>query len=375
VAGLVVYMSVFAAIFTVPTLARSLTPWETAAPVVGLAAAIPMCAWSVRVIRRFCGRLVPVTLGGERMLVPALACIGGSVFAAVITLDSIRRLAISQGAATWLDGDGVYELAAAGTWCVALAMQSSQYLRRRSIKRPYILYLRTFLGFSDRAMMAALFTITAGRKPIVVLTAPQSNSASWDPVLIAFRGNPVLRLSASNPVFLSATNREWETAVSGLVAEASLVLIDVSDLSPGIKAEIAMVGQEGISNRAIWLSESSRADRVQEVRALVGSSQMPADRVVFYTRSWTAAWPNLLVGAVITMLFFFVLPAVSGGLNALAEISGPAELAGYLTGRIVPGLLFFAVVFARPAVDRQARRDLAALLHGSARSSKAPSPG
>jgi hypothetical protein len=224
-------------------------------------------------------------------------------------------------------------------------------------------------------MMAAIFTITAGRKPIVVLTAPQSNSASWDPVLIAFRGNPVLRLSASNPVFLSATNREWETAVSGLVAEASLVLIDVSDLSPGIKAEIAMVGQEGISNKTIWLSESSRADRVQEVRALVGSSQVPADRVVFYTRSWTAAWPNLLVGAVITMLFFFVLPAVSGGLNALAEIRGPAELAGYLTGRMVPALLFFAVVFARPAVDRHSRRDLAALLHGPVRvSPKGPGP-
>lgn len=360
-AAIVVYMSVFLAIVTVPMLARSLVPWESAAPVLALVVAIPMCTWSVRVIRRFCGRLMPVSLTGEHMLAPALACIGGSVLAGVISLGSIRQLTSSRGASGWFESGAWYELAAAGTWCVALAIQSTQYFHTRLPKSPYIVYLRTFLGFSDRAMMATLFTIAAGRKRIVVLTAPHSNSASWDPVLIAFRGNPMLRLSATSPVFLTATDREWETAVKRLIDAASHVLIDVSDLSPGIRAEIEMVTREGISKNVIWLSESAKGDRVQEIRSLLRNSQIPDDRLVFYTRSWTAAWTNLLVGACLTALFFGVLPAVSGP-STDVQIGSAEEFVGYLIGRSAPALLFFAFVFARPAVDRHAQNALRALI-------------
>ena len=353
-AALVVYMSVFVVTLGVPRLAQSLTPWESAAPAVGLLAAILACTWSARVIRRFCGRLVPVSISGEHMLAPALACIAGSVFAGVWCLRTLRPLVTSVEFDSW------YELATGGTWCIALAIQSREDLYRRPIKKPYVLYLRTFLGFSDRAMMAALFTIIAGRKRIVVLT-PSSNSASWDPVLIAFRGNPLLRLSVSSPVFLKAPDHDWKSAVRDLADGASQILIDVSDLSPGIRAEIEMIGEEGVSKKVIWLSESSNADRVQEVRSFVRSLHIPADRLVFYTRSWTAAWPNLLLGACIIAPFLFLVLSDPSGSQLLRE-SRVQDFVGWAIGSSGPFLLFFALVFARPAVDSHARNALRVLL-------------
>ncbi|HEU4936135.1 MAG TPA: hypothetical protein VFT39_06765, partial [Vicinamibacterales bacterium] len=255
---------------------------------------------------------------------------------------------------------------AAGTFCIALALQAHQYSRPSAIPTPYILYLRTFLGFSDRAVTAALFTIVGGRNPIAVLTAPRSDAASWDPVLIAFRGNPIVRLSAKSPVFLTAADHEWERSVRNLIYGASHVVVDISNMSSGVRAELEMVGREGISNKVIWLSEAAQSDRLQQIRALVGTAHMPPDRVIFYERSWTAALPNLLIGFCLSELFVFTWLLLSGGsVRSVVTLRDLGFVIGYLTGQSLPGLLLFAVVFARPAVDRHAQRKLRTLLASS----------
>ena len=298
------------------------------------------------------------------MLAPELACTAGCGLAALFIVDSIRALVSLRDPATWFETGGA-ALFAAGTWCVALASQARQYHRPSLSEAPYVLYLRTFLGFSDRAMTAALFTIVGGRKRIVVLTSPHSNSAAWDPVLIAFRGNPVLKLSAESPVFVRASDHEWARTARQLVDGASHIVVDISDMSTGIRAELEMVGRLGISKKVIWLTEATQADRVPQIRALVGSAHMPPDRVISYERSWIAAWPNMLIGFGLSELFWVLSPTDYAGPKTVLTLRDMGYLLGYLTGRSLPALMVFIPIFARPAVDRRAQKALRALLVGA----------
>ena len=352
-AALIVCSSVLFATIGIPFAAYSLTPWTAAAPIMALVVVPPVSSWSVRALRRFCGRLIPLSSSGNRMFAPRLACMAGCVFAFIAVLNSIQRLVTLRDVATWFESGGVLVIAA-GTFCIALALQACQYFRPTAVRTPYILILRTFLGFSDRAVTAALFTIVGGRNPIAVLTAPHSNSASWDPVLIAFRGNPILQLSAKSPVFLRAADHEWERSVRNLVDGASHVVVDISDMSSGVRAEVEMVGREGISNKVIWLSDAAQSDRLPQIRALVGSAHMPADRVIFYERSWTAALPNLLIGLCLSELFVFTFLLLSDGF--LRSVATLRDL-GYVDLDISPARAFRACCFslrflpARPSID------------------------
>jgi len=360
-AALIVYVSVLIATIAIPLAAYLLIRWTGAPPFMALAVVPFVCAWSVRALRRFCGRLFPLSSTGNRRLGPALVCMAGCAFAFVADLNSIQRLVTLRDAATWFQS-GVM-VVSASTFCIALALQAWQYARVTAIQAPYILYLRTFLGFSDRAVTAALFTIAGGRSPIAVLTAPYSNAASWDPVLIAFRGNPLVRLSAKSPVFLRAADGEWERSVRNLVEGASHVVVDISDMSSGVRAELEIVGREDISRKVIWLSDAAQSDRLPQIRALVGLAHMPSDRVVFYERSWTAGLPNLFIGLCLSQLF--ALNSLLSSLGSLRSVATPRDLGGVvgaLTVQILPGLLLFVAVFARPAVDRHAQRKLRTLL-------------
>ena len=362
-AALIVALSVLAATIVVPSIAYLFfAPLKAAALVGAFVVALPMSSWSVRAMRRFCGRLIPLSSGGRRMLAPALACFAGCVFAAVAVVDLVERLLILRNVAGWLETGGAL-LITATTCCIALALQARQYFRPPAIQAPYILYLRTFLGFSDHAVTAALFTIVGGRNPIVVLTAPHSDAASWDPVLIAFRGNPVVRLSAKSPIFMHSKDREWEHAVRNLVDGASRVVVDISDMSAGIRAELEMVGRVGISTKVIWLTDAEKSDRVEQIRALVGSAHMPPERVIAYRRSWFAALPNLLIGICLSELFMFVSLLLAN--DSLRSVATPRELGyvvGTLTARSLPGLLLFTAIFARPAIDGRTQKALRSLL-------------
>jgi hypothetical protein len=90
---------------------------------------------------------------------------------------------------------------------------------------------------------------------------------------------------------------------------------------------------------------------------------MPPDRVILYERSWIAALPNLLIGFCLSELFVFASLLLSD--RSVRSVTTPRELGyvvGSLTAQGLPGLLLFAVLFARPAIDRRARRKLRTLL-------------
>ena len=119
-------------------------------------------------------------------------------------------------------------------------------------------------------------------------------------------------------------------------------------------------------NRIVWLCEASRTRVLDRVSATVGCANVPEERVVFYTRSIVAALPAIAGGFGLSLLCLAALPAISDFLQGRTFLAqSPAESFGRAVGALLPAVLFSVVVFARRAVDRQARHRLRSLLAGA----------
>ena len=349
-AAVVVYMSVFFATWALPTAAWAVTPWPAVGAVLAAVGALLTCGWSVRAIRRFFGRLMPLHASGERLLVPAAGVLLLAVLAAV-------QLALAIGQRS------MFVVAPAGTWLVALVLVAGDLLHGRPRDDAFVLYLRTFFAFSDRAVMAVLFKLLGGKRRIVALTPRRSNAASWDPVLIAFEGNPLFSVSAKIPLFMTANDDVWQSAVRGLMEGATHTIVDVSDLTVGVQAEIEMLCHGIDSDRIIWLCEASRREALEEVRRIAGARMMPPDRVVVYRHSYAAAAPRLALGFGLSVFFFFLLPMLRNlQTSGAPQFSNAGEAVGYAVGSGLLPLLFFVAVFLRTAVDSDSTNRLRTLL-------------
>jgi hypothetical protein len=361
-AAVIVYMLVFLSTTLVPFATQSLTPWPAVGLAVGIVVAVVMCGWSVRLLRRFAARLVPLRASGARRPIAAVVCAGVALTSCGAILLSLPLL-FDPPSPSSESGLEFYTVVPGLAFATAFGSLALDYYRGRPRPDAYVLYLRTFLSFSDRAMMALLFSVIGSRRRVVVLTAPRSDAASWDPVLIAFRGNPLLRLRAKVPVFMTATDEDWQASVKRLIEGASHTIVDVSALTPGVQVELAILRGE-TSGNILWLCEASRAEVLEKVRQLVGSSLVTADRVLFYRQSVVAALPGMAAGLGLSLLCLFLLPLISNLQQGRSPLRGgdTAEIVGRLMGAVFLAVLFFFAVFLRPAVDRQARRRLRTLL-------------
>jgi hypothetical protein len=363
-AAAIVHFLVFLSTTLVPWLVQALTPWPLVALAVGIAVAVVMCGWSTRLLRRFAARLVPLRASGKRRPIAAFVCAGLALTSYGAILLWVRLLLEPSPHYSGPGSFEFYTVVPGCAWAIAFGPLALDYYRGRPRKDAYVLYLRTFLSFSDRAMMALLFSVIGGRRRVVVLTAPRSDAASWDPILIAFRGNPLLRPRAKVPVFMTATDADWQASVERLIEGATHTIVDVSTLTPGVQTELEILRDTTRSVNVLWLCEASRAEVLEKVRQLVGSSMVPADRVLFYTKSIVAALPGIAAGLGISLLCLSLLPLISNLQQGRTPLRGDntAETVGRLIGAVFPAALFFLAVFLRPAVDRQARRRLRTLL-------------
>jgi len=325
----------------IPVWAETLTPWPRVALPVGIAVAAMICGWSSRTLRRFVARLVPLRASGERRPIAAFVCAGVALISGGCIPLFVWLLLSRPSPDGRFDSYGV---ALGCAWVIAFTPLALDYYRGRPSEDKYVLYLRTFLSFSDRAMMALLFSVFGGRHRVVVLTAPRSDAASWDPILIAFRGNPFWRLRAKVPVFMTATDSDWQGSVKRLIEGASHTIVDVSALTPGVLKELEILSDITEYVNVFWLCEAARAELLERVRQAVGRSMVPPDRVLLYTKSIVAAVPGIAAGLGISLLVLSLLTMpiseFQQGHTLLNGIVTP-ETVGRALGRLTPAALFF----------------------------------
>ena len=149
-----------------------------------------------------------------------------------------------------------------GTFVVAgacdLAILGILYVRYAngpSVGSSSALFLRRFSSFADRSLLAACLRSIPGSMTPVLLVQRDEPLRNWDPFLLAWAGLKLKDPFARVPNYLECSDEEWMSCVGDLVGKACLIMIDVSEVSESIRAEIHLLKVSGALERTVVLSK------------------------------------------------------------------------------------------------------------------------
>ena len=185
---------------------------------------------------------------------------------------------------------------------------------RRFQDRPFILYLRRFSGFADRAGVLTVLRAAKPGTPVVFLLAPDTGLGYWDPFLVAFAGCSLRHPWRSSPIFLRSTNEKWEADVRMLAASATAVIIDITESSKSMTKEIEIARQNAANARVVWLTARSSPSEASPERMLQGMWPSIQGPKVVYDVSWKRALPRMILGFLVLYLSMTTLLALGAGL-------------------------------------------------------------
>lgn len=297
---------------------------------------------------RFLVRALPPDVSGARR--PAVFWIAGVLALVAPSFISLTLAVLiggaqtppSDAASTPAGTPGVFTLAwlAGATGPLVLRHLSP----RRFLDQPFVLFLRRFSTFSDRAVTSVVVRLARPGRPIVFLTPTHSQPNDWSPVLVGFEGMKALHPFRSVPIVLRAKDEDWQRAAEELIARADLILLDISEVGGSMGIEADLIQRAGRWPDTICLRQMTRgATPASE------TMRLPLDVLVI---SYVKSWARELPGA--------------------ARLRQCALLGAFLVGMGMWGLLIFTGIvivaiahFAMPTIDPRTRETLRQLIQGA----------
>jgi hypothetical protein len=235
-------------------------------------------------------------------------------------------------------------------WAIAATglLIGHHYKRRAFLERPFVLFLRRFSTFSDRAVVAVILRQAAYNVPVVFLTPTLSRPGDWDLFLVGFAGLKLLHPWQSAPIVIRAQDDAWQETADELIRRAQKILLDTSETSGALRAEAEMLDRAGRSSDTVCLRLL-----VPDKDPVAGFSGV---RTIDYTKSWVRALPRMAMGLLI-MLVAAVLV-----LMLIVQIV-PRSLFNLVAGSTVITLAaYYFSIFVRPTINREAKVALRAAL-------------
>jgi hypothetical protein len=182
---------------------------------------------------------------------------------------------------------------------------------RAFLDRPFVLFLRRFSTFSDRAVIALVLKHARPGVPVVFLTPTLSRPKDWDPYIVGFAGLNMSYPFRSAPMVLRARDDDWRRAATELIDRAEAILVDTSEASTALQIEAEMIRKSGRWSNTTCLRHAPSAVRSQPESLGAFSNA----RCIDYSKSWIRALPRLIVfvpialsaalslGALVALLF------------------------------------------------------------------------
>jgi hypothetical protein len=220
------------------------------------------------------------------------------------------------------------------------------------LDRPFVLFLRRFSTFSDRAVIALVLREASSGVPVVFLTPTLSRPRDWDPYIVGLAGLKLSYPLRSVPIVLRAQDDDWQRAADELIRRAQTILVDTSETSGSLGTEAEMIAKAGRWSHTVRLRDAGRAAAPEPD----GPGTFSKAHCIDYTKSWTRALPRLLAFFPITLFAAIVLGAA---VNLLFNIGG-----GVLIGILLVLPLSFSILW-RPAINRRAKIELSKVLRAS----------
>jgi hypothetical protein len=222
------------------------------------------------------------------------------------------------------------------------------------LDRPFVLFLRRFSTFSDRAVIALILKQATTGVPIVFLTPTLSRPGDWDPFVVSFAGLKLRHPLQSIPIILRASDDYWQAAAEELIRRARRILLDISQPSDALQTEAEMID-----------SADRWADTVC-LRLSVHKTGLGGDsfsdsvgvHVIEYTKSWVRALPRMAMGLVVVLLA--VLFLFDQTLFLMPESLLPHVLTFFFIASV--NAYTYYSVFVRPTINKEAKKALRMVL-------------
>jgi hypothetical protein len=234
------------------------------------------------------------------------------------------------------------------------------------LDRPFVLFLRRFSTFSDRAVVALILRQAKAGVPVVFLTPTHSKPRDWDPFLVGFAGLKLLHPLGSVPMLLRARDDDWQRAADELIGRAQTILVDISEGSAALRIEAEMIDKAGRWSDTVCLRRTAPAAvNGQEPLGAFGKA-----RCIDYSKSWREALPKLAISLLLVLLAAFVIAVFTifwGGLVLYLIGVLPSETSNVILYSAL-SLVFVVValisysIFWRPAVSRATKIELRKIL-------------
>jgi hypothetical protein len=236
---------------------------------------------------RFLLRLVPSEPGkGDGLRhVLRLLLLGCSLSPLVVlfyVFNSLAQIALAISSTLWL------------AFVLAPLVSVNRRLKRLSPGR-FILFLRRFSTFSERAILGLVLSLVPPDKPLVLLTPNRSRPSDWNPFLISFAGLKLSRPLGNLPVVLRAPDADWERPAKSLIADAHQIVLDISAGSGAIQTEMMMIQQASRWHETICVKDGSTGNPELDNFILAKDGWLVA-----YKKSWSQVVPRLLLFIVLS---------------------------------------------------------------------------
>jgi hypothetical protein len=248
----------------------------------------------------------------------------------------------------------VLSLAIAVLWAsAAVGLLLRRHRRPRDfLDQPFVLFLRRFSSFADRAVVALILRQAAYNVPVVFLTPTLSRPGDWDLFLVGFAGFKFLHPWRSAPIVIQVHDDAWQEAADELTRRAQTILLDASETSGALRAEAEMVDRAGR-----WSDTVCLRPMVPGKDPVGGFSGV---RAIDYTKSWVRALPRMAMGLLLVLFAAaFVFASVAALLSPILGTLSPI-LATLVIAVAVPAYYYSG--FVRPTINREAKVALKAAL-------------
>jgi hypothetical protein len=116
---------------------------------------------------------------------------------------------------------------------------------------PFVLFLRPFESFSDRALLPSILNALPSHLGAIFLVPRRESLAQLDAFRLGLAGLKFREPSLSAPVSLTAEDSGWKACVQDLIQRSSLIFIDTTRTTPALEEEIRLIRELGASDRTI----------------------------------------------------------------------------------------------------------------------------
>lgn len=138
------------------------------------------------------------------------------------------------------------------------------FIRRRKIEKiEYILYLRSFSGFSDRSAIIDIAKSLKNIYPLLFVIPINNKIRDWDPYIVSFIPFSFFNPYKNAPIYIATKTDSWKENINEMIKKSKYIILDISEITESIIYEMSLINENKKLSSTIFISKNS-LEKIQE---------------------------------------------------------------------------------------------------------------